>query len=57
MYHVPKIEEFKKKFYSDNKNIPKKLLENELNLVINVKFFNMLYHENIMDKLKKYNLT
>lgn len=54
MKHVPKIEEFKKMFYNKNKNIPKSVLENEVNLIINIKFFNMIYHKNIMDKLKKY---
>jgi len=55
MENIPIIKEFKKKFYKENKKIPKQILESEVNLIINVIFFEMEYNKNIMDKLVKHN--
>lgn len=53
MENIPIIKEFKKNFYKENKKIPKQILENEVNLIINILFFYMEYNKNIMDKLRK----
>jgi len=52
MKTVPVIELYKKEFFKNNKGLSKDELENIVNLLININFYDMVYDKKIMDHLK-----
>lgn len=54
MKNVPVIESFKNQIRNKNKNIPNDILENKINLLLNIKFYEMEYVENIMLKVSNF---